>query len=161
MRRGLLFGSLKRGELIATPIFYLKWSLVIALGPVRIRLISKALGKTSLALGQVRLPITGDPHNRSFSDRVIHSATLSYRSRKSLIFFCHVLPAFLPAFLPALFISSYHHVYCINVSERGTFRLLVWSIALCECLYIHCLLYSRSLLIHAPFYLIQWSGILA
>ena len=157
----LLFGSPKRGELIAPPIFYLKWSLVIALGPVRICLTSKALGKTCLAPGQVRLPITGDPHNRSFSDRVIHSATLSYRSRKSLIFFCHVLPAFLPAFYRH---SSYHHIItflCINVSERGTSRLLVWSIALCECLYIHCLLYSRSLLIHAPFYLIQWSGILA
>ena len=150
----LLFESSKREELIATPIFYLKWSSVIVLRQVRVRLSSETLGRRLLPsvtsdYRSLEILITG-----LSSDRAIRSATLSYRRSKSLISFRHVLPAFLTGSYRH---SSYCHMItflCINVSERGTSRLLVWSIALCECLYIYCLLYSWSLLILAPFYLI-------
>ena len=112
-------------------------------------------GKTSSAFGHVRLPITGDPHNRSFL-RPSHSLSNALLQKKQEPYFLspRVIGVFLTGFYRH---SSYHHIItflCINVSERGTSRLLVWSIALCECLYIYCLLYSWSLLILAPFYLI-------
>ena len=64
-------------------------------------------GKTSFVLGRVRLPITGILITGLSSDRVIRSATLSYRRSKSLIFFRHMLSAFSwPAFTGILNIRA-------------------------------------------------------
>ena len=75
--------------------------------------VSKTLRKASItspALVHVRLPIAGEPHNRLSSDRFILSTTLSYKGRKSLIFFCHVFTGNIHIVISSRHITSYHHV---------------------------------------------------